>query len=206
MKTDKENYQKEMDSYLGGITPGEKRLLLHACCAPCSSYVLEYLSEYFRITVLFYDPNIFPEAEYLKRIEEEKRFIREKSFRFPVDMAQTRYDPERFFEMAKGLEDCPERGERCIRCYRLRMEEAASYAKENGYDLFATTLTLSPLKDADALNGIGRELEEQYGVKYLASDFKKKDGYKRSLELSREYNLYRQNYCGCIFSQKEERI
>ena len=201
----KENYQKELERVLESVEPGEKRLLLHSCCAPCSSSVLEYLSRYFRITVLFYDPNIWPEEEYLKRLEEEKRFIREKEFRFPVDIVETKYDPESFFEMAKGLEDCPERGERCLKCYRMRLRETAEYAAQNGYDFFATTLTLSPLKDPDAINSIGRELAEETGAVYLVSDFKKKDGYKRSLELSREYNLYRQNYCGCIFSRKEEK-
>ncbi len=194
-----------MDKYLEGLIPGQERLLLHSCCAPCSSYVLEYLSEYFRITVFYYNPNIYPREEYLERLREEKRFIREKAFRFPVDIIDGDYEPERFFSLAKGLEECPERGERCHKCYRLRLEKTAEKAKEVKIPLFATTLTLSPLKDAVVINAIGKEVSDLYGVAYLPSDFKKRDGYKRSLELSREYDLYRQNYCGCVYSQKEEK-
>ena len=198
------NYQKELDQLL--LEQENKKtvpkLFLHACCAPCSSYVLEYLSDYFEITVFFYNPNISPEEEYRKRVEEIRRLIGEMSFRCPVHLEEGEYCPERFYAMAKGLEQVPEGGERCFRCYRLRMEEAASMAAKGGYDYFTTTLSISPLKNAAKINEIGEELEKIYGVAHLPSDFKKKNGYKRSVELSREHDLYRQNYCGCIFSKR----
>lgn len=183
-----------------GETP---RLFLHSCCAPCSSYVFEYLSQYFSITDFFYNPNINPPHEYEKRVEEIKRLIRELPVQHPIQFVEGDYRPEDFFAMAKGLEEIPEGGERCFRCYRMRLEETARLAAEGGYDYFTTTLTISPLKNAEKLNEIGEELAEKYGVRHLPSNFKKKNGYKRSIELSAEYDLYRQNYCGCVFSKRE---
>lgn len=199
------NYQKELDKLIMSAEQNKQipKLFLHSCCAPCSSYVLEYLSQYFDITVFFYNPNISPETEYVKRVEEIQRLVHEMSFVQPVRIEEGVYDPERFYSMAKGMEKIPEGGERCFQCYRLRMEEAAQKAKEGGYDYFTTTLSISPLKNATKINEIGEELAQIYGVKHLPSDFKKKNGYKRSVELSHEYGLYRQNYCGCVFSKKE---
>ena len=199
------NYQRELDALITGFEKENKvpRLFLHSCCAPCSSYVLEYLSKYFEITVFFYNPNISPKEEYEKRVEEIRRMIGEMNFIHPVKLVEGTYDPQIFFRMAKGLEQVPEGGERCFRCYRLRMEEAAKLAKEGGYDYFTTTLSISPLKNAPKINEIGEELAEIYGVAHLPSDFKKKNGYKRSIELSHEYDLYRQNYCGCVYSRRE---
>lgn len=201
----KQNYQKELDRLLEGIEKEGRtpRLFLHSCCAPCSSYVLEYLSRYFEITVFFYNPNISPAEEYEKRVEEIRRMIGEMEFAHPVDLVEGEYDPQVFFQMAKGMEHIPEGGERCFGCYRLRMEEAARLAKEGNYDYFTTTLSISPLKNAQKINEIGEELAEIYQVSHLPSDFKKKNGYKRSIELSREYGLYRQDYCGCVFSKRE---
>lgn len=200
------NYQKELEKVLAGFSSGTSvpRLFLHACCAPCSSYVLEYLSGYFEITVFYYNPNISPKEEYQKRVEEITRLIGEMSFKHPVKLVEGAYHPEEFYEMARGLEDVPEGGERCFRCYRMRMEEAARLAAEGGYDYFATTLSISPLKNAAKINEIGEELSGIYHVSHLPSDFKKKNGYKRSVELSAEHGLYRQNYCGCVFSKREQ--
>ena len=202
----KRNYQKELDKLIENITKEGKvpRLFLHSCCAPCSSYVLEYLSQYFEITVFFYNPNISLEEEYRKRSDEIRRLAAEMPFTHPVHIVEGAYDPKVFYEMARGLEKIPEGGERCFKCYRLRMEEAAKLAKEGGYDYFTTTLSISPLKNAAKINEIGEELAEIYGVAHLTSDFKKKNGYKRSIELSHEYDLYRQNYCGCVFSKREQ--
>lgn len=202
------NYQKELDKILAGLSQNEEkakapRLFLHACCAPCSSYVLEYLSEYFEITVFYYNPNISPKEEYQKRVVEMTRLISEMHFRYPVKLVEGDYHPEEFYEMAKGLEDVPEGGERCFRCYRMRMEETARLAAAGGFDYYTTTLTISPLKNAAKLNEIGEELSGIYHVSHLPSDFKKKNGYKRSVELSAEHGLYRQNYCGCAFSKRE---
>ncbi len=199
------NYQKELDRVIEanqrlGIVP---RLLLHVCCAPCSSYCLEYLSNYFDITVYYYNPNISKKEEYEYRLSEEKRFISIKEFKYPVKLTESEYRPEDFFAAVKGLEKEPEGGARCKECFRLRLEASAKKAKEQGFDYFTTTLTISPLKNAALLNEIGAEMGERYGVKWLYSDFKKKEGYKRSIELSREYDLYRQNYCGCVFSRAE---
>lgn len=198
------NYQKELEKLIDTLQEkGEvPRLLLHSCCAPCSSYVLEYLSRYFSITVFFYNPNIFPKEEYEKRVEEIKKLIGKMTFVHPVSFVKGEYCPEKFFAMAKGLEDVPEGGERCFRCYRMRMEEAACLAKEGEYDYFTTTLSISPLKNAAKINEIGQELAGIYQVSHLPSDFKKKNGYKRSIELSAQYDLYRQNYCGCVFSKR----
>ncbi len=178
-----------------------KSLLLHVCCAPCSSYVLEYLNEYFDITVYFYNPNIDDLTEYRYRAEEEKRLLREMPMLNPARFAEGEYDVDKFREMSRGLEDAPEGGARCMKCYELRLEAAAKYAKENGFDMFTTTLSISPLKNSLALNRIGERLSEKYGVDYLYSDFKKKNGYKRSVELSAQYKLYRQSFCGCSFSK-----
>ncbi len=201
----KAGWQKALDKILDRISDTGKRpsLFLHVCCAPCSSYVLEYLVPYFDITVFFYNPNITPEEEYNKRKEELIRLIREAGHQDHVTFKEGNYDPSLFFDMAKGLEDLPERGERCRRCYALRMREAAVMAKAAGADYFTTTLSISPHKNADWINEIGLALEEEFGVKHLPSDFKKKSGYLRSIELSRQYGLYRQNYCGCVFSKKE---
>ena len=198
------NYQKILDKTIEqhvsrNETPS---LLLHACCAPCSSYVLEYLSQYFSITVFYYNPNITEEPEYRKRVTEEQRLISELPAKNKISFIEGRYDPERFFEMAKGKGDIPEGGARCFDCYRLRIAETADVAKEKGFDYFTTTLSISPLKNAQKLNEIGGEEAERTGIPYLFSDFKKREGYKRSIQLSAEYNLYRQNYCGCIYSKK----
>ncbi len=256
------NYRKQLDELISTWSASGRipTLLLHCCCAPCSSAVLEYLSNYCRITVFFYNPNISPKEEYEKRLQEEKRFIKEftqraggfvpdavsgegnrdsrggiidtaedvlfsagsgnlserypvedvissegsgsLSGRYPIEILEAAYDPERFFEEARGLESAPEGGERCTKCFSLRLRETARAAKEGGFDFFTTTLTISPLKDAHRLNAIGTQMGELFGVPFLPSDFKKRDGYKRSIELSRDYNLYRQNYCGCIFSKR----
>lgn len=204
------NYQLELDKLIKELQSKQTdaayhvpRLLLHSCCAPCSSYVLEYLSQYFAITVLYYNPNIFPETEYQKRVAEQKRLIAELPAKHPITFIEGRYQPEEFFAVAKGLEDVPEGGERCLKCFRLRLEEAAKLAAEGGYDYFTTTLSISPLKNAQALNEIGQEVAEIYKVPHLPSDFKKRGGYQRSIELSREYELYRQNFCGCVYSMRE---
>ncbi|MCC8127492.1 MAG: epoxyqueuosine reductase QueH [Clostridiales bacterium] len=202
------NYQKELDKIIQKIQNESRtpRLLLHACCAPCSSYCLEYLSEYFAITVFYYNPNISPESEYQKRVEELRRLLDQLPVKNPVQLEVGAYEPWRFMDMARGMEQMPEGGERCFGCYRLRLEETAKMAAEGGYDYFTTTLTISPLKNAGRLNEIGEELGEIYHVACLPSDFKKKNGYKRSVELSAEYGLYRQNYCGCIFSKRVDKI
>ena len=199
------NYQKKMEQVLAqlkadGRTP---RLLLHSCCAPCSSYVLEYLSEFFYITDFYYNPNISPADEYRKRVNELQRLIREMPMKHPVEFVEGIYDPDRFYEMAKGKEDIPEGGERCFECFEMRLREAAREAVRLHMDYFTTSLSISPLKDAQKLNEIGIRLGKEYGIPYLASDFKKKNGFRRSTELSREYNLYRQNYCGCVYSKRQ---
>ncbi|MGN8738799.1 epoxyqueuosine reductase QueH [Bilifractor sp. HCP3S3_D3] len=199
------NYQKEMEKVLAelkadGRTP---RLLLHSCCAPCSSYVLEYLSPYFFITDFYYNPNIAPAEEYRKRVNEMQRLIREMPLPHPVEFEEGVYDPDRFYEMARGKEDIPEGGERCFACFEMRLREAAQEALRLHMDYFTTSLSISPLKDAQKLNEIGIRLGEEYGIPYLVSDFKKKNGFRRSTELSREYHLYRQNYCGCVYSRRQ---
>ena len=223
------NYAKELDKLIEGWKlagdwegkarkiPGSK-LLLHSCCAPCSSYVLEYLREYFYITVFYYNPNITEDKEYRKRVEEQKRLIGEYNRQVEeadfsnmhstanakrIEVIEGAYEPDCFYELAKGLEKCPEGGERCFKCYALRLEKTAKLAAEQGFDCFTTTLSISPLKNAHKLNKIGEELGEKYGVFFLPSDFKKKDGYKRSIELSKQFDLYRQNYCGCIYSRRQ---
>lgn len=182
---------------------GVPRLLLHSCCAPCSTYVLEYLSNYFEITVYYYNPNIFPLEEYHKRAKEQQYLIRKMETRYPMKCVVGEYESERFYELAQGLEDEPECGLRCDKCYELRLRKTGELAKELKMDFFTTTLTISPLKKADKLNEIGVQLEAELGVRYLISDFKKKNGYKRSTELSKEYELYRQDFCGCVYSKLE---
>lgn len=204
-----QNFQKHLDEVIRRhVAAGERpRLLLHACCAPCSSYVLEYLSQYFRLSVFDYNPNISPASEFRMRTEEIERLVREMPFSGErPDVIVGKYDPERFYEAVKGHESDREGGDRCAICFRLRLREAAEAAKAGGYDYFTTTLSISPLKNAALLNAIGAELAEEYGVPYLYSDFKKRNGYKRSIELSREYGLYRQDYCGCVFSKREREI
>ncbi|MDD3402682.1 MAG: epoxyqueuosine reductase QueH [Hespellia sp.] len=205
MNNQKVNYQKKLDRLIEQLQREEKvpKLLLHSCCAPCSSYVLEYLSNYFEITVFYYNPNISPENEYKKRIEEQRYLVNQMNVSHPVTVLAGTYDSEKFYEMAKGMEHLKEGGERCFRCYELRLSETAKLAKEQKFDYFTTTLSISPLKNAEKLNEIGLKLEAQYGVNYLQSDFKKKNGYKRSTELSKEYGLYRQDYCGCVFSYRD---
>ena len=197
----KTNAQKNMDALIENLnsTPS---LLIHACCAPCSSYVIEYLSEYFHINILYYNPNISDAEEYNYRLSEEERLINELPVKNPVKLIKGEYNPEVFIDAVKGLENEPEGGKRCEKCFELRLREAAGKCKEIGADYFLTTLTISPLKNAEKINEIGNRIADEYGVKYLPSDFKKKNGYKRSIELSEEYNLYRQNYCGCVFSRK----
>ncbi|MCR4780102.1 MAG: epoxyqueuosine reductase QueH [Ruminiclostridium sp.] len=197
------NYQKELDAKLKELADEGRvpTLLLHCCCAPCSSYVLEYLTSHFHITAHYYNPNIDERAEYDKRVNELKRLISEQPHKYPVSFSEGVYEPEKFFATAKGYENVPEGGERCFRCYRLRLAEAADTARAGGFDYFTTTLSISPLKNAQKLNEIGAEESARVGVPYLFSDFKKKEGYKRSIVLSQTYNLYRQNYCGCVFSK-----
>lgn len=248
------NYQKELEKIIESIGADSKStptLLLHSCCAPCSSYVLEYLREYFRITVFYYNPNISMEEEYRKRVAEQKRLIaayneavseeyapgrslqdekrqssqaqngnlqdvqmqsedtqvgqsqKGKQQGYSIEIIEGDYNPECFYEIARGLEQCPEGGERCFACYELRLRETVRRAKAGKYDYFATTLTISPLKNAVKLNEIGERLALEYGVSWLPSDFKKRGGYQRSIELSREYDLYRQDYCGCVYSKEE---
>lgn len=200
------NYQKELEKILNKLGQETPRLFLHSCCAPCSSYCLEYLCTYFAITVFYYNPNISREVEYRHRVEEQKRLIAAYNAQgkgHPIEIVEGDYDPALFFEIAKGYENCPEGGERCFRCFDLRLRETARLAKEGGYDYFATTLTISPLKNAAKINEIGAGLAGDFGVAWLPSDFKKRNGYKRSVELSNEYNLYRQDYCGCAFSKAE---
>ncbi|MCI5918010.1 MAG: epoxyqueuosine reductase QueH [Roseburia sp.] len=200
-----QNYQKILEQTIQKNEEEGKvpTLLLHSCCAPCSSYCLEYLSNYFRIMVYYYNPNIYPEEEYAKRTVEQQEFIRKLPAKYPISFLEGAYEKEKFYEMARGLEDVKEGGERCFRCYELRLREAAKVAKEHKMDYFTTTLSISPLKNATKLNEIGAALEKEYGIAYLYSDFKKKNGYKRSVELSKEYGMYRQYYCGCVYSKNQ---
>lgn len=204
------NYQKQLEKTIDELKEKNEvpKLLLHSCCAPCSSYVLEYLSNYFQITVFYYNPNIYPEEEYIKRVKEQQQLINRMKLKNPVQFIEGIYNTDDFFSMAKGLENLKEGGERCFKCYELRLRKTLETAEEKDFDYFTTTLTISPFKNAQKLNEIGMELVENNKVKYLVSDFKKKEGYKRSIELSEKYNLYRQDYCGCIFSkiQKQEEM
>lgn len=207
----KRNYQRELDKVIEGLEREGKRprLLLHSCCAPCSSYVLEYLSRYFAITLFYFNPNIYPPQEYQERIGEQERLIREMecagALGIPVEFQGGEYEPEEFYRAVRGHEGDREGGERCFICYELRLRRAARAAVEGKFDYFTTTLSISPLKNAGKLNEIGERLAAEYGVPYLMSDFKKKNGYKRSTELSAWYGLYRQDYCGCVFSREARR-
>lgn len=200
------NYSRELDAILDKTENKGKSLFLHSCCAPCSSYVLEYLRSFFKITVFYYNPNITEEPEYRHRVEEQKRLICEFNKKtdaaYPIHVVEGDYQRQYFFDKVKGLEDCPEGGERCFVCYELRLRETALRAKECNADYFTTTLTISPLKNAQKINEIGEKLAKEVGVPFLPSDFKKKNGYKRSVELSKEFDLYRQDYCGCVFSRR----
>lgn len=201
------NYQKILDKILENIKKDNVRpkLLVHSCCAPCSSYVLEYLNDYFDITVLYYNPNISPKEEYEKRKAEQIRFIHERfsddNTNNKVSFMDCDYESEKYTKIAKSLEKEPEGGKRCVECFKLRLDKTAELAKLYGFDYFVTTLSISPLKNAQLINRIGLEISEKYGVSYLPSDFKKREGYKRSIELSKKYGLYRQNFCGCVYSK-----
>lgn len=201
----KRNYQKELEKLLEkfekeGRVPS---LLLHSCCAPCSSYVLEYLSQYFYITVFYYNPNIYPDTEYDKRVLEQQQLIGKIPAKYPISFLAGAYDKQLFYDTVRGVEKEKEGGERCFRCYEMRLREAAREAKKGGFDYFTTTLSISPMKNTAKLNEIGERIGEEEGVLYLLSDFKKKNGYRRSVELSEIFGLYRQDYCGCIFSRQE---
>lgn len=199
------NYQLKLEQILKQIVIQDykPKLLLHACCGPCSSYCLEYLQEFFDITILYYNPNIYPVQEYERRLDELKRFISQVPHSNNIDLLEERYIPDEYYHTIKGLENLGERSQRCYACYQLRMEECAKIAKEKNFDYFTTTLSISPYKDAGWINEIGEKLETKYQVAYLYADFKKKNGYKRSIELSKQYNMYRQEYCGCIYSKLE---
>lgn len=195
------NYQKELDKLLDNLSDNETTdIMLHACCAPCSSYCIEYLSEYVNIIVFFYNPNISSDTEYIKRAAELKRLIRESSYKNKVTYIEADYEPDEFYNTVKGYEACPEGGERCFICYEQGLRRTAKEAVKHNCRYFCSTLTISPLKSAAKINEIGIKIAEEENVMWLPSDFKKKNGYKRSIELSKEHNLYRQNYCGCIYS------
>lgn len=200
------NYQKELEKI---IAQNEEQkviptLLLHSCCAPCSSYVLEYLSQYFYITIFYYNPNIYPEQEFYFRQKEQQDLISRMNFKYPVSFLTENFDSVQFYSVVKGLEHLGEKSERCHACYRLRLEKTLQVAKEKSFDYFTTTLSISPMKDSAKLCEIGQEIARDSKVKYLVSDFKKKNGYKRSVEISKEFDMYRQDYCGCVFSLKEK--
>lgn len=197
------NYQLKLDEIIKGLGDDAPKVLLQSCCGPCSSYVLEYLTKHFRVTVLYYNPNIYPETEYFKRLSEQKKLIERLETERPVSFMECSYDSEAFYKAAEGFEKEREGGSRCERCFILRLEETARLAKENGFDYFGTTLTVSPHKNAQLINKLGEKIGDKYGVKFLYSDFKKKNGYKRSIELSKELDIYRQDYCGCEFSLRD---
>ena len=199
------NYQRDLGYIIRwnqrkGIVP---TLLMHACCGPCSTYCIEYLSQFFKITIFYYNPNIAPAEEYQHRVAEIKRFVSKFKTKYPVEFIEGQYDPQKFYDVARGLEDEPEGGKRCRKCFELRLGETARLAKEMGFDFFTTTLSISPKKDEQVLNTVAKEVGAIYGVKPLPADFKKKGGNKRSIELSAEYNLYRQDYCGCAYSLRD---
>lgn len=201
----KKNYHKLMLEKINMILKEESnikpKLLLHSCCAPCSSFVIKFLSDYFHLEILFFNPNIYPEEEYIRRLEEQIRLIKEMGFSYKV--IGEKQESQLFYNIVKGYENLGEGSQRCYKCFELRLWETAIIAKENNFDYFTTTLTISPLKNAQVLNEIGEKFSEKYGVEFLNSDFKKNNGYKESVELSKEYDLYRQPYCGCVFSRKE---
>ena len=198
--TMKENYSVKCENILNNLD-SKKKLLLHSCCGPCSSYVISYLTNYFDITILYYNPNIYPYDEYLKRKQEQIKLINEIDCSNNLDIMDCDYDNDLYEKCIIGLENEPERGNRCMVCYNLRMEKTAKMAKEYSYDYFCTTLSVSPYKNAEWINEIGEKLQNKYNINWLYSDFKKKDGYKQSILLSKKYNLYRQDYCGCIYSK-----
>jgi predicted adenine nucleotide alpha hydrolase (AANH) superfamily ATPase len=208
MEEKNRNYQKELDRILEQLDrEGEHpRLLLHSCCAPCSTYCLEYLSGHFEITDYYYNPNITEKAEYELRTREMQRLIHEQEHKFPVTYVEGAYEPEKFFQAVRGLEDCPEGGRRCEKCFRLRLQNAVEYAAAHAFPYVTTTLTISPMKDARLLNSIGEELANKYGIRWLPSIFRKKGGYQRSVFLTGKYGLYRQNYCGCVFSKRRDYV
>lgn len=199
------NYQKILEKTINNIIASEQvpTLVLHSCCAPCSSYVLEYLTNYFNIILIYYNPNIYPPIEFENRVKEQENLIQSMIFKNKIEFVSFEYDPKEFYSAIKGYENEAEGGLRCRKCFELRLEKAAKFAKEKGCDFFTTTLSISPLKNSTLINNIGNELSKKYGIDYLISDFKKKNGYKRSVELSNEHGLYRQNYCGCIFSMNK---
>ena len=205
MGNQKINYQKLCEEEISKTSAEERvpSVLLHSCCAPCSSYCIEYLSQYFRVTVFYYNPNIYPDSEYYHRVKEQQEFINRFPAKYPVGFIEGDFDTQEFYKAAKGLEQEPERGARCTECFKLRLGRTAEVASEKRFDYFTSTLTISPMKDAALLNQIGSEMGEVHKVKWLPSDFKKKNGYLRSCELSREYGIYRQDYCGCVFSYNE---
>ncbi len=199
----KVNYDLELLKLIDNLdyTP---KLLLHSCCGPCSSYVISFLSNYFDITVVYYNPNIEPIDEYNHRKSEQIRLLKEINHKNKLDFIDSDYDNGNFHEYVSGLENEPEGGKRCLKCFNLRLEYTANLAKKLGYDYFGTTLTVSPYKNSDVINNIGKTLENKYNIKWLVSDFKKRDGYKKSIELSYKYDLYRQHYCGCLYSKEDE--
>lgn len=197
----KENYAKKLEEIINSLD-NKPKLLLHSCCGPCSSYVISYLRDYFDITVLYYNPNIFPYEEYVKRKEEQKRLLREMT-NDTVKLLDCDYDNDKYEEVIHGLEKEPERGKRCTKCFLLRLEKTATVGKDEGFDFFGTTLTVSPYKNAQLINRIGEKLANDYDIRWLYGDFKKNDGYKKSIELSKKYDLYRQNYCGCIYAKNK---
>lgn len=197
----KENYAKKLEEIINSLD-NKPKLLLHSCCGPCSSYVISYLRDYFDITVLYYNPNIFPYEEYVKRKEEQKRLLREMT-NDTVKLLDCDYDNDKYEEVIQGLEKEPERGKRCTKCFLLRLEKTATVSKDEGFDFFGTTLTVSPYKNAQLINRIGEKLANDYDIRWLYGDFKKNDGYKKSIELSKKYDLYRQNYCGCIYAKNK---
>ncbi len=205
----KKNYQLELENLIktferDGIVPS---LFLHSCCAPCSSYCIEYLSQYFHVTVFYYNPNIYPDEEYYHRVKEQQEFIKKFPTKYPVNFIEGDFEKDRFYlEVAAGLENEQERGRRCVKCFDLRLRETAKRAKAEGFDYFCTTLTISPMKDAVLLNELGVKIGTEIGIPFLPSDFKKKNGYLRSCEISKEYDMYRQDYCGCEYSLRERNI
>ena len=197
------NYHKLCLEILSNLTY-KPRLLLHSCCGPCSSHVITFLSKYFKIDVLYYNPNIYPEEEYLKRKKEQIRLINELKKECDLNFIDCDYEKDKYYEYVKGLDKEPEGGKRCLKCFKLRLEKTALLAAKDKYDYFTTTLSVSPYKNSKILNEIGIELEKEYNIKWLPSDFKKEEGYKKSIELSKKYNLYRQHYCGCIYSKRND--
>ena len=200
-----ENYQLKLDKEIESLHGERPELLLHSCCGPCSSYVLEYLTQYYKVTLLWYNPNIWPPEENDKRLHYQRKIINVLGLKEDVSIVIPDYDHDRYLQMVSGLESEPEGGLRCTECFRMRLKEAAEAAERLGIGLYCTTLTVSPHKNAEKINTLGEEIGREHGVRFLPSDFKKRNGYKRSIELSREYDLYRQDYCGCEFAWRGER-